>query len=418
MIWTNDLHICPEDRLTLLTFATAQAIRNIFAALLNGAALFPLDVREQGVTHLAKWLIHEEITIYMSGSPLFRHFAESLTRVEKFPKLRLIRLGSESVSIRHVELYQRYFSPDCIFANALSNTESGTIRKYFICKEAWITGSVVPVGYEVDDKEILLLDGDRKVGFNEVGEIVVKSRYLSPGYWQRPDLTKAAFVPSPDGGDERIYRTGDLGWLLPDDCLVRLGRKDSQVKIRGYRVETVEVERALLELDIFREAAVIAQEDQSGGRRLVAYVVPKRNPAPTVNALRRDLAKRLPDYMIPSIFMVLDTLPLAPNGKIDRRALPAPPSVRPELDTPFATPRTPVEELLAGIWANVLELDQIGIHDNFFGLGGDSLLASQVVSRVSDAFQVQLTVRSLFESPTVADMAAVIAENQGKKAGQ
>jgi len=166
-----------------------------------------------------------------------------------------------------------------------------------------------------------------------------------------------------------------------------------------------------------KDCAVVAREEQSG-QRLVAYWTPRRRPAPAVTELRRFLAQRLPDYMIPSVFLMLDTLPRTPTGKVDRRALPAPDNSRPELHTSFVAPRTPVEKELAKIWANVLSLDQVGIHDNFFDLGGHSLAATRVVSQVIKTFRLEIPLRSLFESPTVEQMATVITESQAKILGE
>ncbi|MGH8059782.1 MAG: non-ribosomal peptide synthetase, partial [Candidatus Entotheonellia bacterium] len=292
-------------------------------------------------------------------------------------------------------------------------TEAGTLRHYFIAKQGPLPEDLVPVGYPVEDVEVLLLDPQgRDVGFHQIGEIAVKSRYLSPGYWKRPDLTRAKFLSGPGGGDERVYLTGDLGRMLPDGCLILLGREDFQVKVRGQRVEIGEIERALLALQGIGEAVVVARDERPDEPVLVAYLVPSERPAPTVTALRRQLAAKLPAYMVPSAFVLLEAMPLAPNGKLDRRAMPAPSRARPPLETPFVAPQSPVEEMLARIWAEVLSLDEVGIFDHFLELGGHSLLATQVVSRVLSRFHVDLPLRSLFESPTVAAMALVIARSQ------
>jgi len=282
---------------------------------------------------------------------------------------------------------------------------------YFLDEHTPTAGHVLPVGYPAEDKEILLLDEDgAEVGGDAVGEIAVRSRFLSPGYWRRPDLTAAAFRPDPAGGPERIYRTGDLGRRLPDGCLIHLGRKDFQVKIRGFRVEVAEVEGALLSLPTVQEAVVVAREDRPGDRRLVAYLVPTARPAPTVSALRQALAATLPDYMVPAAFVALDTLPKTPGGKVDRRALPAPGRARPALDQPLVAPRTPVEATVGAIWQEVLGLDEIGLHDNFFDLGGHSLAASQVIARVTETCHVDLPLRMLFEAPTVNGLALAVVQ--------
>lgn len=421
MNYTNSFCIYMDDRLTLLYSCSASAAtHNIFSALLNGASLYPLDIKQEGLARMAAWLLQRDITIYNSVPTVFRYFLDTLTGEEQFPNLRLIIMMGEPVYKRDVELYKKHFSKDCIFVNRLGSTETGSIRWYFKDQETQIIDSNVPVGHSVEDNEILLLDdaGDQ-VDFDQIGEIAVKSRYLSPGYWQRPDLTQAAFLHNPEGGDERIYRMGDLGHMLPDGRLVCLGRKDFQVKFKGYRIEPAEIEMALLDLDTIKQAVVMAREDRPGDQRLVAYLVPTAGQqAPTVTKLRGSLAEILPEYMIPSTFVTLDALPLSPNGKVLRRALPAPNRVRPNLDNVFVAPRTPVEETLAEIWAEVLDLDQVGIYDNFFELGGHSLLATQIISRVIRKLEVNVSLQSLFQSPNVAEMAVVITQAQAERTEQ
>ena len=416
---TNVFHLCTDDRLSLLSSCASNAsVGDIFGALLNGATLCPFSLKEEGLVNLVNWLIQEEITIYHSVPTLFRHVCGTLTGAEQFPSLRLVCLGGEAVSRREVELYQKHFSPNCIFLNLLGITETHNITAYVIDKYTQIEGSLMPAGYTFEDKEVFLLDDSgRKLGFGQVGEIAIKSPYLSPGYWRKPQLTLAKFLPDPKGGDQKIHLTGDLGRMAPDGCLFHLGRKDFQVKVRGYRVEVSEIEMALLEHAAIKEVAVASREVQSGDRRLVAYFVPTGQPAAGVREVRNFLKDRLPDYMIPSAFVMLRALPLTPSGKVDRLALPEPGKSRPELETPFVAPKTPVEEELARIWAEVLSLDQVGIHDNFFDLGGHSLAATRVVSQVIKQFQLELPLQSLFQSPTVAEMAAVITQNQAKKAG-
>jgi amino acid adenylation domain-containing protein len=420
MNYTNAFHICQADRLILLTsYSVVDTVRTMYGALLNGASLYPVDVKKDGLTHLADWLNHHQITIYRSFSTLFRHFIDTLDGDQQFPKLRLLYLCGEPVYRRDLELYKKQFSPDCIFVNGIGSTECLTYRWNLMDKKIQVNDNNVPVGYPLEDIEVLLLDDDGKeVAFNEIGEMSVRSRYLSPGYWRRPELSQVKFLSDPNGGDERIYRTGDLGLILDDGCLVHMGRKDFQVKIRGYRIEVGEIEAALLNIDNIKEAVVILREDRPRDRYLAAYIVPSRQPALSITALRHALAEKLPGYMVPSAFIILDTLPLLPNGKLDRQRLPYPDSSRPNLDTPFIVPETSVEQALAKIWAEVLNVNHVGAHDNFFDLGGHSLAATRIVSRVIKHFQVDLPLQSLFQSPTVAEMATVIAEHQGKKLDQ
>ena len=249
-----------------------------------------------------------------------------------------------------------------------------------------------------------------------VGEMAIRSRYLSPGHWRRPDLTESTFTADTDDPDLRTYRTGDLGRFRPDGCLEHLGRKDFQVKIRGHRIETAEVEAALLSLDCIREAAVVAEHRQSHDS-LCAYVVPAIDPPPTARMLRTLLSAAIPDYMIPSSYVVLDALPLLPNGKLNRRGLPPKVRARPVLDEPVVLPRNTIEAAVGELWEEVLELDGIGINDDFLDLGGDSLSATRVVTRVRDRFGLDISVAKLWQAPTVALMAELVSEHLAANAG-
>jgi acyl carrier protein len=230
------------------------------------------------------------------------------------------------------------------------------------------------------------------------------------GYWRKEDLTKSAFLPDPKGGNDRIYKTGDLGFMLPDGCLFHLGRKDLQVKIRGYRVEVTEIEMALNEIAEIKEAVVVGREDRYGGKFLIAYVVPHKGKVLKIGELRDFLKNKLPDYMIPSRFIFLDTLPITSNGKVDRNALPVPAFSRHHIDGPYVAPRDSIEEKLAKIWAAILGIKQIGIKDNFFYLGGDSLLATGLLIEIKKVTGRDLPVRSLFEFPTIEQLAAVVRD--------
>ncbi|RMF31801.1 MAG: non-ribosomal peptide synthetase, partial [Chloroflexi bacterium] len=242
------------------------------------------------------------------------------------------------------------------------------------------------------------------------GELFIGGDGLARGYLHRPDLTAEAFLPDPFSGTPgaRLYRTGDLARFRPDGNLEFLGRADAQVKVRGFRVELGEIEAVLGRHPALREVAVAAWEDGAATKRLVAYVVPGEAGEPDVGELRRFLEERLPDYMVPSAFVTMEGLPRTPGGKVDRRALPAPEGERPFLKQEYVAPRTPTEEKLAAICAQLLGIEQVGVHDNFFDLGGHSLLATQFISRVRETFGVELPLRSLFEHPTVAQLAQEI----------
>jgi acyl carrier protein len=248
------------------------------------------------------------------------------------------------------------------------------------------------------------------------GELHIGGVGLARGYWNRPELTARTFLAGLLANPEvRFYRTGDGARYLPDGSIEYLGRLDNQVKIRGYRVEPGEVEAVLIQHPEMREAVVVARDDGAAEIRILAYFVPSRMPGPASDELRRFTQARLPGPMIPSAFMTLPALPLTPNGKIDSRALPEPDS-RPRLEREYVAPRTPLEEALAGIWADILGLEQVGVLDNFFDLGGHSLLATQLVSLIRDTLKIEVPLREMFEVPTVAALADALlaADPEGR----
>ncbi len=271
--------------------------------------------------------------------------------------------------------------------------------------------SVVPIGRAIASTSLYVLDAQlRPVPIGVAGELYIGGAGLARGYLNRPGLTAERFVPDPfsDRPGARIYRTGDLARWRSDGRLEYLGRLDHQVKIRGHRIELGEIESVLAVQPGVRQAVVVAREEPSGGSRLVAYLVPHDGAAPTVAALRTALGSALPDYMIPSAFVVRESFPLTPNGKLDRAALPAPEWDHSSAAARFVSPRDPVEETIAAAWSAVLGLPRVGVDDNYFELGGHSLLATQIVARVRDAFGVEVPLRALFEAPTVAGLAAYV----------
>jgi len=416
----NGFHICPADRLTLLSNATHQAVMNILSAVLSGAAICPFDARSASAREFAAWLTRTEITIYHSSASLLRQLIGALSGREDLSRIRLVRAASEAPSLADVEQYQLHFPDTCLFSNGLGSTETGTSTLYFVDKHTRLGAPTVPIGFPLEDIEILLLNDDGEEDRAGVGEIAIRSRYLAPGYWRQPELTASRFRRDPGAEATRVYLTGDLGRFTESGALEHLGRKDFQIKIRGHRIETSEVEQKLNEHGAIAQAVVTGQPHPSGETRLVAYLVPRSADRLTVTALREFLRDKLPEPMIPSIFVYLDALPLNPGGKVDRGVLPVPGSRRPHLDTPFAPPNSEVEQELARVWAEVLGLDEVGVHDRFFDLGGQSLLATQIISRVIEKYKIDIPIRALFEAPTVAQMAVIIDAKRDKslEAGQ
>ena len=271
----------------------------------------------------------------------------------------------------------------------------------------------VRIGAPIANTELFVLDAERQLLPAGVpGELYIGGEGLARGYHARPDLTEEKFVAHPFSPDPaaRLYRTGDRARIRWDGSIEFLGRLDHQVKIRGYRVELEEIEGTLAEHPGVLTTAVIVREDEPGDKRLVAYFVPNTTPPPAPGPLRAFLHERLPEYMVPQVFMALDVIPLTANAKVDRAALPAPDRGRPLLDGAFVEPRTTTEKKLAEIWRRLLDVDSVGIEDDFFELGGHSLKAAQLVSRVRETFEKVLPLRSIFEFPTIAGLASRIDE--------
>ena len=239
------------------------------------------------------------------------------------------------------------------------------------------------------------------------GQLFMGGGGLARGYFHRPEMTAESFVPDPYGRQHgaRLYKTGDMASYLPDGTIRFLGRMDHQVKIRGFRVELGEIQAALSRYPALKESIVVVREDVPGQKRLVGYAVADRKPWPNAGDLRRFLQQKLPDYMVPSAFVLMEALPMTPNGKVDRRALPAPDNTRAGSEIPYAGPRDSTEETLAGIWRELLGCDQVGIHDDFFTLGGHSLLATRMISRVREVFHVEISVREVFQATTISGLA-------------
>ncbi|ELX13938.1 amino acid adenylation domain containing protein [Janthinobacterium sp. HH01] len=269
------------------------------------------------------------------------------------------------------------------------------------------------IGKPIANTQVYILDaGLNPVPAGVAGELHIAGEGLARGYLHRGDLTADKFIPNPFGAaGSRMYKSGDLARYLQDGSIEYLGRIDNQVKLRGFRIELGEIESALAGLATVRDALVLAREDVAGDKRLVAYLVAHEDAQlPDTEGLRAALLASLPEYMVPAHFMVLERMPLTPNGKVDRKALPAPDMARSEEG--YVAPRTAAEEIMAGIWAGVLRLDKVGVHDNFFSLGGHSLLATQLVSQIRGAFEIELPLRAVFEAPTVAGLLARMASMQ------
>jgi amino acid adenylation domain-containing protein len=347
----------------------------------------------------------QEATVLHAVPGLMRRFV-SVAR-QQYPQLRLLLVGGEAVAPELISEMQE------VWGNADVRVLYGPTEATIICASYDVsrqgTISHQMIGRPLLNTMLRILDGKGKlVPIGVDGEICIGGAGVARGYWRSADLTAAKFVSATDG--TRIYRTGDRGRYLSDGNIVFTGRIDEQVKVRGFRIELGEIESVLTEHESVLESVVVALEDKGSEKRLVAYVVTTQEASRNVSDLRSYLKSRLPDYMIPSAFVYLDALPLTSHGKIDRRALPAPDAERPALAEAFVEPRTPAEKTLASIWTKLIGINRIGINDNYFELGGDSLLATQLASQVRNVFEVELPLVELFRHPTLAEMATSIEE--------
>jgi amino acid adenylation domain-containing protein len=341
------------------------------------------------------------------------HFVPSMLRVfleseglKDCASLKRVICSGEALSY---ELQERFFELlNAELHNLYGPTEAAVDVTYWACQRS-SEYKIVPIGRPVANTQIYVLDADMQpVPVGTPGELYIGGVQVGRGYWQRPSLTDERFVHDPFRSGGRLYRTGDLARWLPDGVVEYLGRTDHQVKVRGFRIELGEIESVISEDASIKQAVVVAREDVPGDQRLVAYISPRSEKCPKVAELRTILSKRVPEYMVPSDFVFLTEFPLTPNGKVDRKALPAPDHARPELDRPYEAPRTDVESSIAAVWKEVLRIRSVGIRDNFFEIGGHSLLATGVLSRLRDRFGINLPLRTIFEAPTIQLLASRI----------
>jgi amino acid adenylation domain-containing protein len=406
------MQISPESRLTLFaSLSGAQGLSTVWFALLFGAALYPFPVIQRGFNGLAEFLQRNRITTYRSSASLFRQFTRTLADDVRFPHVRLVRLSSEPATSDDFKAFQKHFCEGCAFVHSLSGSETGNLALLRLAWSDRVPEGRLPLGKPSEGVEIFLVDEDgAPVGPGESGEIAVRSRYISAGYWRNPNLTAERFSDQEQGGT-RLYRTGDMGRFNADGMLIHLGRKDALVKLRGYRVELAEIEAALARLPAIESAVVDLVERSGNEPRLVAYVVLRGGQLSTGGAIRRALRATLPSYMVPSAIEFLDRFPLSPHGKIDRERLRQSFTLR-QQTKPEDTPRNETEAALTRIFAEVFELTEVGRTDDFFDLGGDSLVGAVIAAKISVALGVEIDLGLFIEHPTLAELAEVIEETR------
>ena len=395
------------------------SVYDVFGLLAAGGTIVvPEAAGARDPGYWAELCARERVTIWNSVPALMELLVEHVAYEsgDQLRTLRAVLMSGDWISVTLPDRIAR-LSPGAAVTSLGGATEASIWSISYPIERVDPAWRSIPYGRPLKNQRFYVLDAVLEpcpVGL--AGDLYIGGVGLAMGYWRDEAITRAAFIEHPRTG-ERLYRTGDLGRYMPDGVIEFLGRKDFQVKLRGFRIELGEIEVTLMSHPAVREAVVMVREDTPGDKRLVAYVIPHEEPGPAPSELREYLKDRLPEYMVPPAFVVLSALPLTPNGKVDRRSLPPPDGARPELEADFVAPRTPTEEKLSAIWAQVLGLEQVGVLKNFFSLGGDSILAIQVVSRAHQA-GLGLSVRQLFERPTVAALAAVATAVTAPRAEQ
>lgn len=408
LLWMQDYcQLTTADRVLQKTpFSFDVSVWEFFLPLLVGSRLVVAESEgHRDTNYLINIITKHQITTVHFVPSMLQVFLEQ-PGVEKCKCIKRVICSGEALP---VELEKRFFQClDAELHNLYGPTEAAIDVTFWKCGTYPSSATTVPIGRPIANIQIYLLDRYlNPVAIGVTGELHIGGVGLAKGYLNNPELTTEKFIPHPFNNKPgaRLYKTGDLARYLPDGKIEFLGRIDYQVKIRGFRIELGEIEAVLNQHSAVREAVVMAQKDELGNQRLIAYVV-ANNPSLKINELRSFLQENLPEYMLPSAFMMLEAMPLTPNGKLDRRALPAPDQQRPELQSAFIAPQTHIEKQLAEIWMQVMGLKQVGVNDNFFELGGDSILSLQVIAKTNQV-GLHFTPKQMFQHQTIAQLATV-----------
>jgi amino acid adenylation domain-containing protein len=401
------------------SYAFDFSVWELWGALRYGGTLVIVPTQvTQSPEELYDLLHEQQVTILNLTPSVFRQFLPIATKQRsKSLSLRLIMFGGEALDLNSLKPWFECYgfnAPRLINMYGITETTVHVTYRPLTSNDYPIRISS-PIGVPLSDMQAYILDANlQPVPMNVPGELYIAGAGLARGYLNMPALTATRFLPNPFSvvAGDRLYRTGDRARFLEDREIEYLGRVDEQVKIRGFRIEVGEVEAAINRHELVRDVVVVPYEETPGDKRLSAYIVLHEQASSTTGELRDYLSAQLPAYMIPSFFVFMDALPLMQNGKIDKRALPVPNSVRPAMAHEYVAPRNELEEEIAKMWSKILRVERVGVYDNFFELGGHSLLAAQLVSRLRDTFNVELPIRSLFEALTIDGLAIAILHFQ------
>ncbi|MEH2206140.1 MAG: amino acid adenylation domain-containing protein [Nostoc sp.] len=409
LLWMQDAYGLTTADIVLqkTPFSFDVSVWEFFWPLLTGARLVVAQPEgHRDPNYLVNLILQQQITTLHFVPAMLQVFL-SAEGLEKCQSLVRVFASGEALP---AQLQQRFFNRlDAQLHNLYGPTEAAVDVTFWECKDCVTNQKIVPIGRPIANIQIYLLDKYlNPVAIGVTGEVYIGGVGIGRGYLNRPELTAEKFIPNPFSDEAaHLYKTGDLARYLANGEIEYIGRIDYQVKIRGFRIELGEIEAAITQHPTVRETVVVVCDDSADSKRLVAYVVLQKEQILTTFELRDFLESKLPSYMIPSAFIILEALPLTPNGKVDRKALPIPESTQ-ILSSDIILPSTPIENLLAGIWAEILGIEKVGIDNNFFELGGHSLIATRVISQIRQVFQVELPLRDLFEKPTIAGLAKEI----------
>ncbi len=372
----------------------------LWGCLLNGGKLVIFPPYTPSLDELEQIVKQHQVTILWLTAGLFHLIVDE--KISALAPLRQLLAGGDVLSVPHVQKFLDTV-PECQLINGYGPTENTTFTCCHRITAPLTPGSSISIGKPIANTQVYILDSRlQPVPIGTPGELYIGGDGLAREYFRRSDLTAERFIANPFAPDSRLYASGDSARYLPHGAIEYLGRLDNQVKVSGFRIELGEIEAALLQYPTIKEAIAIVREDIPGKKVLAGYFTTASEGAAIITDLRQFLKQRLPEFMVPTIFMALETLPLTPNGKVDRKALPQPDLTNRET---YVAPRTPIERQIADVWAEVLKLDRVGIHDNFFELGGYSLVGIQTIARLRQSLQVEILMSNLFELPTVAELA-------------
>jgi len=404
--------ISPADRFAYyLSFGFSAHALPLLGALLNGCELKIFNVRQDNFYGFTEWFRREKITTTLMLPSFLRHFLASLQRKHNFPDLRVLFLGGETLYRSDVDKARQVFDRDTLLVNILASTEAYLSRAFIMKYEMPIGSNVVPVGYPVQDLDVMVLDeSGNSCETNSPGEIYLKSRYLTPGYWKRPEQTEKDITKDENDTEILILRTYDKGYFLENDCLVHTGRIDSMIKLRGYRIDLAEVENTLMVNEEVKEALCKVEENRQGVSHILAYVVYSGKGDLDKDFLRAKAARILPDYMVPSYIVVLESLPKNASGKSDRSALPKPDWDTLEGKGDKVNPRNETEQKLQEIFEKALKIQPIGVTDNFLKLGSDSLRLFVAFNDVEREFSRKLNIDLILMNPSIESLAKYLRE--------